>query len=128
MEERSIADRIKEAFLNQDLEALGALLAEDVRWGDEDNPRKCTSRADVLGVFSRGIREGAAAEVVEVSTGKRGVLCRVKFRWPDDAVGPDGTKRPNEVELFQTYRVANGKIVEIKRFDDRRSATEDVGI
>ena len=36
-----LATRISEAYRDADLERFGALLADDVRWGDDDHPNRC---------------------------------------------------------------------------------------
>jgi ketosteroid isomerase-like protein len=123
-----LADQIREAFVKRDLDTFGTLLADDVRWGDENHPRGCRNRSDVLNTFSTIMSEGVEADIVEVSTGKNGVLFALRVHWPEGAVGPDGSTRLEEVLLYQIYRVANGQITEIQRFDDRASAAEAAGI
>ncbi len=116
----AIAVRIRAAFETHDLDAFGALLADDARWGDDDHPRRCRSRADVLATFSRLMAEGVDADVTEVTAGRDGVVCALRLHWPDAADRRRGTR------IFHSYVVREGLITEIQRHDDRRSALEAV--
>lgn len=60
-----IADQINTAFATKNLNALGRLLADDARWGDDDHPNKCRSRSDVIATFDRLLGEGVDGEVTE---------------------------------------------------------------
>src|SRR5439155_1135872 len=86
-----IAERIRSAFVAHDLAAFGMLLAEDVRWGDDDHPRKCRSRPDVLATFSTLMAQGVDAEVTEVTAGSAGVMCCLRVRWPNPEERRKGT-------------------------------------
>lgn len=96
----------------RDLAAFGALLSDDCRWGDDDAPNKCRSRADVVGTFEGALAEGVSGEVSLVATGPSGLLCRLKLEWPA------GASRRGRTELYHLYRVRSRQIVEILPFDD----------
>jgi ketosteroid isomerase-like protein len=111
-----MAAQLRGAFDARDLTMFGALLAEDARWGDDDAPNKCRSRADVVATFQRLIDGGVAGEVADLKTGPAGILCHLRIHWPDPG------SSPGRDEVFHLYRVRDGRIVEIQPFDDREAA------
>ena len=117
----SLAGKLEAAFRSRDIPAFTALLADDVRWGDDDHPRRCRSRADVEATFGRLMAEGVDAEIDEVEPGRDGILCRLRVNWPD----PKDRRRG--MAFYHAYLVREGRITEIKRLDDRRSALDAVG-
>jgi len=117
----SLAERLRRAYRDKSLDQLAPLLADDVRWGDDDNPRRCRSRADVLATFSGAMADGVGGRITEVATGSEGVLCGLAVRWPD------GDDRPDR-SLFHVYVVRDGLISEIRPYDDRASAAEAAGL
>lgn len=116
----SLLDQIQEAFAKRDLRLLAALLTDDVRWGDDDHPRRCRNRADVLGTFSRLMDEGVEGDIVRLVRGDRGVLCELSVRWPEGMAG--------RTSVWQVYLLADDKIAEIRGYDDRQSAAEAAGV
>ena len=70
----SLVDQVRDALASRDLDAFGALLTDDVRWGDENHPRGCKNRADVLKTFSRGMSEGMDGAASELERGSNGIL------------------------------------------------------
>ena len=110
-----MAAQLRDSFEAQDMTAFGALLAEDARWGDDDAPNKCRSRADVVATFERLIGDGVAGEVADLKTGPAGILCHLRIHWPDPAT------RPGRDEVFHLYRVHDGRIIEIRPYDDREA-------
>ncbi len=117
-----LAERVRAALCDRDLQAFGALLSDEVRWGSDGHPRACRNRTDVLATFSRLMNEGAEGEITEVATGTNGILCRLAVTWPTPS------DHPEDRDIFHVYLVATGKIVEIRRYDDRASAAEVAGI
>jgi ketosteroid isomerase-like protein len=113
-----IAQQIQVAFATKNLDAFGDLLADDARWGDDTHPRRCRSRADVIATFSRVMTEGVDGEVAEVVVGRNAVMCRVEVRWPQPGDNRSG------VDFWHVYLINDGKISEIRRYDDRDSALE----
>lgn len=86
IEPRDLADRIRAAYEDADQDAFGALLAEDARWGDDDHPHGCRSRADVLPTLAQWLDSGVTADVLSVDTG---------LPWGCSAVSPStGPTRP----------------------------------
>lgn len=113
----ALVDRIRAAYQASDLQALGALLAEDVRWGDDDHPNRCRSRADVLSTFERWTGTGVSAQILDTRSGPQGVLCRLRVDWADPA------DRPRGATFIHVFLVRDGLITEIRRYDDEASAT-----
>ncbi len=119
----SLPERLRAAYLTRDLEALGALLADDVHWGDDDLPRRCRNRSEVLATFARGMDAGADAEITELLEGTNGILCGLVVRWPDAG------QRPGDGRLlYHVYLTRDERIAEIRRYDDRASAAEAAGV
>jgi ketosteroid isomerase-like protein len=118
----TLAERVHQALDARDLDAFGALLSDDVRWGSDDHPRTCRNRSDVLATFSRILAEGAEGEVTEIATGPRGILCGLAVWWPAPEVHQDDRR------LYHVYLTEGGRIVEIQRYDDRRSAAAAAGL
>lgn len=117
-----LAARVRTALTARDLDAFGAFLSDDVRWGDDDHPRRCRSRSDVLATFRRLMGEGAEADITELVAGTNGLLCGLSVRW-------SGTEdHPRERTLFHFYLVRDDHIVEIRPFDDRDSAARAAGV
>ena len=118
----SIAHQIREAYSTRNLDILAPLLAEDVTWGDPGHPRSCRNRSDVLATYSRLMSEGVDGEITELRQGATGLLCGLSAHWPDDTQGQD------DRNVFHVYRVRDGLITRIDRFDDRDSAAEAAGV
>jgi uncharacterized protein len=116
-----IAGELERAFATRDLEALGNLLADDARWGDDDASNKCRNRQQVVATFARLLDEGAEGGVDEIVVGPNGVLCKLHVDWPDAA------SRSGREGFYHLYVVRDGKIVEIRRYDDRESAAAALG-
>jgi SnoaL-like domain len=110
-----IANQLRSAFATKDLDLLGQLLAPDARWGDDDHPNRCRSRADVIATFDRLLGEGVEGTVTEAITGPNGVAVLLHVEWPNPGEG-------RGVNFYQSYIVADGLVIEIQRHDDRRSA------
>jgi ketosteroid isomerase-like protein len=119
---RSLVDQLRQAFSTHDLEAFGALLADDVRWGDDEHPRRCKNRSEVLGTFSRLLSDGVDAEITELLTGTDGILCALSMQWPEN------NQRPGDRSLYHVYLGSDDHIDEIRRYDDRASAADAAGI
>lgn len=111
-----IAAQITAAFAARDMEAFGRLLADNARWGDDDAPNRCRTRAEVLATLQRLLAEGVGGEVTETVIGRAGILCHLRIGWPGPA---DGGRRG---EVLHLYRVRGGEIVAIEPYDDRSAA------
>jgi SnoaL-like domain len=121
-ESQPLADRVRQALEGHDLDALGALLSDDVRWGDDDHPRRCRGPAEVVATFSRLLSQGVDAAITEMTTGSSGILCHLSVTFPE------GVRGPGDHDLFQVYVVEGDRITEIRRYNDRRSALAAAGL
>ncbi len=118
----ALAERIRAAFEARDVDAFGALLRDDVHWGDDNHPRRCRNRGEVLAVFNHGLANGIDATITELATGSRGVLCGLSLATLTPVKGVKG-------EFFHVYLVDDDqRIFAILRFDDRRSAKVAAGL
>ncbi len=111
-----LAAQLRTAFERHDLSLFGALLADDVWWGDEGRPRRCRGRADVLATFSRLMGHSVDTEVRDVIVGRIGVVAIMHARWAD------ARDARNETALFHAYRVHDHLITGISRYEDRDAA------
>lgn len=118
----SIADQIRQAYRTRNLDILAPLLADDVTWGDPGHPRGCRNRSDVLATFSRVMGEGVDGQITELSEGSGGLLCGLTIEWPE------GHQRSEDRALFHVYRIQDGLITRIERYDDRDSASAAAGV
>jgi hypothetical protein len=118
----SLANRLRSALTSRDIGALGALLSDDVQWGDNDNPRACHNRADVMATLTRALLTGADGTLVDLQTGKKGIFCQF------DVTRSRGDLQPGHRSVFHVYLVKNDHIYLIRSFEDRTSAAKSAGI
>jgi ketosteroid isomerase-like protein len=118
----SIAKQIRQAYDARNLDGLAPLLAADVTWGDPGTARGCRNRSDVLATYSRLMSDGVDGEITELIQGPTGLLCGLTVHWPDETQGRD------ERSVFHVYRVQDGLITRIDRFDDRDAAAQSAGL
>jgi ketosteroid isomerase-like protein len=113
-----VMTRLRSAFETRDLDALAPLLADDVRWGDDDDhPRTCRNAQQVVSTFARAM-DDAEATITEMVEGTNGILCGLDVHWRDG----------RQVELFQVFLLRDGRVAEIRGYDDRRSAAQAAGL
>jgi len=114
----ALARLLRAALADNDLAALGALLAPNVTWGDPHDPRGCRTRDDVMRNFARLADQGVRAELLEVIEGTQGALAVMDVHWPVEH--PHAAR----VVVHQLYVARDGQVVEIRGFDDRAAALE----
>ncbi len=117
-----MAAALRAAFDSRDLTSFGALLADGARWGEDDAPNRCRSRAEVAATFQRLIDDGVEGQVADMQTGPAGILCHLRIHWPGRA------SRSGPEEVFHLYRVRDGRIVEIRPYADREAAERDLSV
>ncbi|MHB8827487.1 MAG: nuclear transport factor 2 family protein [Acidimicrobiales bacterium] len=113
---RSLAERLRAALDDGDLPSLGALLHDDVTWGENDTPRGCRNRDDVLRTLDKLRASGVRARVAEVADGPTGIMCHLRVDWPDASDDIDNT------DIFQVYLLRGGFIGEIRGCESRNDA------
>jgi ketosteroid isomerase-like protein len=118
----SIANRLRSALTSRDIEAFGALLSDDVQWGDGDNPRACHNRADVIATLTRALLTGADGTLVDLQSGKKGIFCQFKVTPPRSEL------QSEDRDVYHVYHVKDDQIYLIRSFEDRTSAAKSAGI
>jgi ketosteroid isomerase-like protein len=122
--EANIAERVRAALESGDLDAIGELLAPDVRWGPPDDPDVgCANRAQVLDFWRLARDAGARAAVTQVVHGEGKLLVGLRV------TGLAATaERGTETERWQVLTLANGLVTDIRGFDDRDAAAARAGL
>ena len=111
----TIAPRLRAAFERRDAAKLRDLLDPDVRWGgEEDTDDTCHNRAQVLAWLANLQAQGARASVEEASVRPGSVVLHLSVALPGLGANP--------AEVYQVFRVADGKIVEIRGYPERHEA------
>jgi len=120
---QGLAERVKAALEAADVAGFRDLLHPDVTWGPpDDDASGCHNRSEVIAWHERGRASGATAEVTEVTAGTDKLL--IGFR----VVGTRGAAaRDGEVDRWQVLTVRDGKVIDIRGFDDRAEAARRVG-
>jgi len=117
-----LTEKVRAAFAEHDFEAFGALLSDDVRWGDDDNPRRCRNRKQVLATFASALARGMDGAIGEIVPGTKGILCRLDIEQP-----PQDRQRIPE-PLYHVYLVKESHIFVIEPHHDRASAARAAGV
>jgi ketosteroid isomerase-like protein len=119
----SLAARLHSALATRDLDAVAAMLDENVRWGgQEDAPETCHSRADVMSRLARQRAAGLETTVLEVVPGKEAILVGLSLKRPL----PGGYGREHTVH--QVLKVRDQRVVDIRGFSSRLEAAAHAGI
>ena len=117
-----VARLLHAAFEQHDHGSFGALLAEDVWWGDDRRPYVCRGRSDVLATFSRLVGQGIETKVTEIIISAVGIVAVMQARWTDTR------STRTEAALYHAYRVRNGFITQIGRYEARDAALDAIGL
>ncbi len=114
----TLAARLGIAFNARDVGTFRELLAEDAIWGDDPNaPDTCHNRAEIIAHIERLLNDGLSAEIMDTTTGPRGIAALLEVEWPDPA-----DARPDRISFYQVYVVTDGLVTEIQGHDDQDSA------
>jgi hypothetical protein len=116
-----IAAQLRDAFERHDLALFGALLADDVQWGEQGRLEHCRGRSDVLATFGRLVGHGVDTKVEDIIVGRIGIVAIMQARWADSR------DTRNETALYHSYHVHGGLIIGIRRYDDRNAALDAIG-
>jgi len=117
-----VATLLRAAFETGDLTSFGALLADDVWWGDDDRPPRCRGRSDVLATFSRLVGQGVQTTVSDIAVGPFGLVAIVQARWVDTR----DTRK--ESALYHEYLIRGGLVTQISRYEALDAALEAIGV
>ena len=119
-----LAGRVTRALEHADFEAMRDLLDPDARWGHHDDPDGgCRNRDEVLAWYGERSRSGVSARVTEVVAHGDYLLVGLAVTGTWAALEADG-----EARRWQVMSVDNGKIVDIRGFDDRAEAAARIGL
>jgi hypothetical protein len=108
-----IADRVRVALDNADLEEFAALLSPDVHWGAPGDPYPpCQNRTQVLAWYRKGRERGTRAKVDLVEAHGNALLVGLRQldgnqRWQVLRVGPDGI---NDIRGYESREEAVAKL------------------
>ena len=120
----AIAERVREALGSADLSAFADLLDPAVRWGaPDDMDGGCQNRKQVLDWYRRGREAGARASVTEVVPNGDKILVGLRVTGTQTAAELGG-----EADRWQVLTVADGRVIDIRAFDDRADAASRVGL
>jgi ketosteroid isomerase-like protein len=112
----ALAERIKAALQSADLSTFRDLLDPSVRWGAPGDPAPaCQNREQVLAWYQRSRDGGVRASVDEVVLGEGKLL--IGLTLANARPGRDGG-----AERWQVLTLRNGRVVDIRGFDDRSEA------
>jgi ketosteroid isomerase-like protein len=113
-----LADRVGAALEAGDLTEIADLLDPNVRWGAPDDPMpSCQSRDQVLTWYQHAQGAGGEARVTEVTVHGPKLLVGLRV-----VAGPPVERHGGPVERWQVITVADGRVVDIRAFDDRGDA------
>ena len=117
-----IAARVRTALEDADLDTFAELLDPHVTWGAPGDPSlPCQNRNQVLDWYRQGRADGRRARVQDVTChgDKILVAMTVTDRHPSPAAA--------EHDRWQVLTVADGRIVDIRGYDDAASAATAAG-
>lgn len=113
-----LAARIGRALQSADLDAYRELLDPQVSWGPPGDPSSgCHSSDEVLTWYRRARAKAVRATVTETVVSHDKILVGLRVFGDAEAVGASG-----EANRWQVLTIVDGKVREIRGFDDRREA------
>jgi len=115
-----LAGQVRVALETADLDAYRELLDPAVSWGPpDDQVSGCHNRDQVLAWYRQGRANGVRADVVETVVDRDRILVGLKVRQDSGGVDPSA-----EHDRWQLLTVVDGRIKDIRGFDDRDEAIE----
>jgi len=110
-----LAARVAAALEAADAERFADLLDPDVTWGAPGDPTpECRNRQQVLAWYRHGREAGRRAEIRGVTTHGDKILVAM-------------TVTPEQIERWQVLTVADGRVTDIRGYDDEADATAALG-
>jgi ketosteroid isomerase-like protein len=119
-----LADLVRSALTDGDLDAYQDLLAPNAHWGPPDDPEwGCHNRSEILAWYKAARGEGMRAVVEEVVPGAGALLVGVTVSGTVAAEEGGGA-----APRWQVMTVRDGRITDICGFDDRAEAARRAGV
>ena len=118
-----VAEQVRDALDTADPADFAALLDPRITWGAPGDPSPaCQSRDQVLDWYRQGRADGRRAHVLDVANhGDKILITMTVTSRQNDSSGPDDLR-------WQVLTVANGRVVDIRRYDDESSARAAAGL
>ena len=117
-----VAAGVRTALEDADLDTFADLLDPHVTWGAPGDPSPpCQNRNQVLDWYGQGRADGRRARVLDVTCHGDKIL--VAMTLTDRHPSPAAT----EHDRWQVLTVADGRIVDIRGYDDAASAATAAG-
>ncbi len=118
-----LAASVSEALGAADLDAYRELLDPNVTWAAPDDDRHgCRNRDEVLAWYRRGRAGGARADVTETVVRGDRILVGLRVRNATAQLGD-----PTSQDRWQVLTVVDGRIRDIRGFDERAEAVRRLG-
>jgi ketosteroid isomerase-like protein len=120
-----LVGRVRSALESGDLDAIRDLLDPGARWGAAEGPgdSDCRNRDQVIAWWARARAAGARASVTEVTAGPGTLLVGLEVTGTPAAHETGGA-----VGRWQVLTVRDGRIADIRSFDDRMAAAVRAGV
>ena len=119
-----VAETVRAALQGGDIGALADLLDPNARWGPPgDDLSGCHDREEVLAWYRRTLAAGVRAELTEVLAGAGAIVVGLQVEVCSDAGHPGGSS-----PRWQVMSLREGRIADIRGFDDREMAMESAGL
>lgn len=116
-----LAQSVRLALQSADLDAYRELLDPHVTWGPpDDDVSGCHNREEVLKWYQLGRDSGVRADVVETAVKGDTILVGLNIHPAPDKGGDDALR-------WQILKVANGRVTDIRGFEDREEAVRRMG-
>jgi SnoaL-like protein len=116
-----LAQLVRVALQSADLDAYRELLDPHVSWGPpDDEVSGCHNREEVLEWYQLARDSGVRADVVETAVKGDRILVGLSIHQAPDTIGGDALR-------WQILRVANGKVSDIRGFEERDEAVRRMG-
>jgi ketosteroid isomerase-like protein len=121
----ALAGRVRSALESGDLDAIRDLLDPGARWGAPEGPGDldCRNRDQVIAWWARARAAGTRAAVTEVSAGAGALLVGLEVTGTPAAHEAGGA-----AGRWQVLTVRDGRITDIRGFDNRAAAAARVGL
>jgi ketosteroid isomerase-like protein len=120
-----LAEQVRAALESGDLGAISGLLDPGARWGAPEGPHEadCQNRDQVIAWWANARAAGARAAVTEVTAGAGTLLVGLKV------TGTQAAREAGEaVERWQVLTLRDGRVTDIRGFDDRAAAAARAGV